>query len=305
MTHGPTKYAPKKSCIYCGRGDVLLTDEHIVPYSLGGGHVLQKASCRACAAITSAFELEVARNLWGDARSSYGAPTRHKKKKRKTHQVLRDPKGLNTDIAVPMEQYPGVFVFYTMGPAGILLGRDRNEDVSGKWGFSTVVDDARLHALENAHHGRVTASFKNVPVSFGRLLAKIGYCQILCSLDTEDFIPLCLPYILGEESNLSHIIGGRKTIEAPQSGVGYSLKSIQIGNHERLILVVEIRLLANSHVPTYHVVVGEVIGAECVRLVNEKLEATYAVSLSEEFEAHPEPSEEFHWMPRVWPLPLM
>lgn len=264
---------------------------------------MQKASCQACAAITSAFELEVARNLWGDARTSYGAPTRHKKKERKTHQVLRDPKGLDSDIAVPMDQYPGVFVFYTMGPAGILVGRGRNEDLCGTWGFSTIVDEARLQALEKAHPGRVTASFKHVPASFGRLLAKIGYCQILCSLDADEFTPLCLPYILGTESNVSYVVGARTGIDAPQKGIGYSLKTLKVGSHDRIILSAEIRLFADSHSPTYHVVVGEAIGEERVRRIGEKLEATYSVTLAEDFEASAEPPDEFHWMPRIWPLP--
>src|SRR4051812_37896737 len=102
MTHGPTKYPPKKCCIYCGRGDIQLTDEHIVPFALGGSHLLQKASCLVCADITKKFEQDVARGLWGDARASYGAPTR-RKKERKSQQVLRDPASTSADLVVPMD----------------------------------------------------------------------------------------------------------------------------------------------------------------------------------------------------------
>ena len=76
MTHGSTKIESKGACIYCGAADVKLTDEHIVPLSIGGQHVLLKASCNECNKITSKFELDVARGLWGDARNSYNAPSR-------------------------------------------------------------------------------------------------------------------------------------------------------------------------------------------------------------------------------------
>jgi 5-methylcytosine-specific restriction endonuclease McrA len=41
----PSKiYAPKNSCIYCGVSDGKLSDEHIIPLSLGGNMILPKAS---------------------------------------------------------------------------------------------------------------------------------------------------------------------------------------------------------------------------------------------------------------------
>ena len=43
-------------CIYCGAlaKDVELTDEHIIPYSLGGEAIILDASCKACAATNAA-----------------------------------------------------------------------------------------------------------------------------------------------------------------------------------------------------------------------------------------------------------
>ena len=87
MPHGHTRIASRGACIYCGARDVDLTDEHVVPFSLGGAHILEDASCRRCAAITTKFERDVAKDMWGDARISYNVPSR-RKKKRKTHIVL-------------------------------------------------------------------------------------------------------------------------------------------------------------------------------------------------------------------------
>src|SRR5438477_8029980 len=45
-------------CIYCGSdgGASGLRREHVVPFSLGGRYVLQKASCRACEDVTKKLD---------------------------------------------------------------------------------------------------------------------------------------------------------------------------------------------------------------------------------------------------------
>ena len=63
MSHGHTRIPTKGRCIYCGRADVRLTDEHFLPLSLGGQHVIEKASCHSCADITKKFEQLVARYM--------------------------------------------------------------------------------------------------------------------------------------------------------------------------------------------------------------------------------------------------
>src|SRR5262245_63413163 len=90
MPHGHTRIASRGACIYCGTRGVVLTDEHVIPLSLGGQHILEGASCRSCADITTRFERDVARDMWGDARSSYNVQSR-RKKERKTHIFLADP----------------------------------------------------------------------------------------------------------------------------------------------------------------------------------------------------------------------
>jgi 5-methylcytosine-specific restriction endonuclease McrA len=105
MSHGPSKIPTKGRCIYCGKADVKLTDEHFVPLSLGGQHIIEKASCLACADITKKFEQHVARDMWGDARNSYNAPSR-RRNARPTHITLCDPKYPSRAIRVPYNEYP-------------------------------------------------------------------------------------------------------------------------------------------------------------------------------------------------------
>lgn len=71
-------------CIYCrtfATAEGSLSDEHIVPFGIYGKQVLEKASCRNCAAITSAFEGKFMQDLAG-VRNVIGFPTRHKTRKK-------------------------------------------------------------------------------------------------------------------------------------------------------------------------------------------------------------------------------
>ena len=57
--------------------------------------------------------------------------------------------------------------------------------------------------LERYPERRLTLSFRHVPQEFGQLLAKVGYGHLLTQLDLGDFRPICLPFILGHEANVS------------------------------------------------------------------------------------------------------
>lgn len=301
MSHGPTRIPSKGVCIYCRRTGVLLTDEHIVPYSLGGQHVILKASCEKCADITKKFEQDVARELWGDARTSYNAPSR-RKKERRSHVVLTDPLEGTKKLSIPVGEYPAPMVFYKMSQAGLLAGASEQEDGSAKWVLVAITDEKRLERFEQKHPGKLTATFRHVPDSFARLLAKIGYGQTLCSLDINDFNPICLPFILGSKRNLSYIVGGRVSIEDAVPQVGYRLSNHLFGTKDRAVIIAEIRLVANNATPTYHVVVGDVVGVENVRNVNSKLRASYFVEMPPQFDSPRVPPDSLHWMPTVWPL---
>lgn len=270
MTHGPTRISGKGACIYCGDSQSKLTDEHIVPLSLGGQHVISNASCGKCADITKKFEQDVARELWGDARIAYDAPTR-RRKSRPSHIDVRDPVEPEKFLSIPKDEYPAAMVFYTMGIAGILQGKPRDYDRSGQWQFSSIVDDAKLNAFLAKHPDKLTAKFRHVPVSFGRTIIKIGYCHILTQLDPGDFDPICLPYILGDDSNVSHILGSEPTIAPPQVGLGYHLGTAVVGTEDTAFVIAEVRLIANNHTPSYHVVTGSLSGRANIEKIIAKL----------------------------------
>jgi hypothetical protein len=290
MPRGPHYFKSKGACIYCGTRDELLTDEHIVPYSLGGSHVIRRASCLGCADMTKKFEQKVARDLWGDARTAYNAPTR-RKRERKSHITATDPNDRSRVLSIPASEYPGGFVFYKMGKAGLLQGLPEALDLSAAWQLVVVSDDKRRNDYHEKHPGKVTLRFRHVPDAFGRLLCKIAYCQVLTSLDLGDFRPLCLQFITGARTNLSFIVGSSEGKPEPENG--YSLDTMAFGSGSKVMLVAQVRLYANTGAPTYHVVIGDVTGEENVSRVVRKLGKQDDI-----------PSTSEPWLPDVFPLPF-
>jgi hypothetical protein len=297
MSHGHTKIASRGVCIYCGTRGVELLDEHVVPFSLEGQHILEGASCRPCADITSRFEGDVAQAMWGDARNSYNVRSR-RKKKRKTHIVLADPANPARRVKVPYAEYPAPMVFYKMGRAGLLEGLPDTVDVSNAWQFCAITHEVKAKVFPKKFGVPLTAGFRHMPESFARLLAKIGYCNLLTMLDPGDFRPICLPYIMGYRRNPSYVVGGTFEIAEAET-VGYRLSTFVFGTPERVMLVAEIRLFANLATPTYHVVVGDVFGRDKVEAmlmkVGETIEPTTWPAAS---------AGQQHWMPGVLPLPF-
>jgi 5-methylcytosine-specific restriction endonuclease McrA len=75
-------------CIYCGADDPsLLTNEHVIPLSLGGVLIFDKASCERCNKITRHFETTVARTMFGPFRVKHNIKTRHKNERPSNFEI--------------------------------------------------------------------------------------------------------------------------------------------------------------------------------------------------------------------------
>ena len=262
--------------------------------------MLVRASCRKCAKITSKFEQDVAREMWGDARNSYNGPSRHKKR-RKARIVLTDPRSPGRSVEIPYAEYPAPMVFYKMNRAGLLQGLPDTFDISGQWQLVAIADMEKAKQFESKFGVPLTAKFRHVPQSFARLLIKIAYCNLLCALDPGDFRPICLPSILGSHSNPSYIVGGTFEL-APPEGVGYRLATFAFGTIDRMMFGCEIRLYANAQTPTYHVLVGDVAGAANVSRVMAKLGDITVLPFDKAVTESSAVSD--HWAPSLWPLPF-
>jgi hypothetical protein len=168
-----------------------------------------------------------------------------------------------------------------------------------------ISDKGRNEQFENKYGFPLTAKFRHVPDSFARLIAKTGYCNVLCSLDPGDFRPVCVPYILGHATNMSYIVGSSFEIPEPDANLGYVLETAGFISNGKMMLIAEVRLYANNQTPKYHVVIGDVMGVPNISAVLRKMgDVELFVDLASANTPIDNPSRQHPWMPQTWPLPF-
>jgi len=113
-------------CIYCGAlaKDVELTDEHIIPFSLGGKAVIREGSCRECARETAKLENEIAHKVLWEFRAHVKSPTRRKKSRPTelpfTYSIAG---GERLTKSVPIVDHPFFTPMPVWGRPGLLTGK--------------------------------------------------------------------------------------------------------------------------------------------------------------------------------------
>jgi hypothetical protein len=178
-------------------------------------------------------------------------------------------------------------------------------DMSTGWQLVAIHDDSKAKTFEERFGIPLTSKARHVPESFARLLTKIGYCNLLCALEPSDFRPICLPYILGTRPNPSFVVGGSFNISEPEPDKGYVLRTMGFSSEDRLMLMTEIRLWSNEHTPTYHVVVGDVVGRDRIAALLNKLGPIEVSEMRPTATAiAPHSATDSHWTPTIWPLPF-
>lgn len=106
-------------CVYCGSVENL-HDEHCIPESLNGVHVLGKGSCGDCGRITGKFEGRYARDSMLPVRTAWNFKSKRSKNKRPTEFPMRFKKdGREYTMNVPVEDHYSVIPLLEIGPPGI------------------------------------------------------------------------------------------------------------------------------------------------------------------------------------------
>lgn len=266
-------YPAVPACVYCG-SERQLTDEHIIPLSLGGVLILDKASCKACSEITKKLEQTVARDMFGRFRIRHGIRTR-RPKIRPTHYDIGmvTPDGSRTVGHIPVKDYPSPVMMYKFGQPNMLRDVPRSVDTF-VWTAYMITAEADVALETYRWDGRL--SLRAVPVEFARLLAKIGHCYAIAELGANSFHPLAPDVILGRDAHIGEIVGGDfpdtvtstpDDLEPPIPDAGHLLDLDYLLRPGRPPLVIaNIRLFASISTPTYRVVVGEVRTLEHIRV---------------------------------------
>src|SRR5436309_3134494 len=103
-------YDPVGRCIYCYDDSSKLSNEHIIPFSLNGTHILPQASCPKCAEATSQLELVVCREHFGQLRAHAGLRTRRKHPHQFFADLIFEDGRRERAVPVPIDIHPSVLV---------------------------------------------------------------------------------------------------------------------------------------------------------------------------------------------------
>jgi hypothetical protein len=265
------EYPSFGECIYCGvsADDVELTDEHIVPFSLGGNAVILDGSCKACAAETTKIENELGRKVFWDLRTHMNAPTRRKKERPKvlpfTYSIAG---GAAQTKTVPVADHPYFTPMPVWGLPGLLEGRPPSaqfQEHKAHVFYWIPPNIKETLGLEDGVPAEIPfPEFQIDHHRFARAIAKIAYCQTVAQFGLHNFRRLILPeLILGRYPHVPYYVGCKLEDPPPPSDRSV-LHVIQVGK-ERVngiaLVVTTVRLFANSGIehhgpPVYEVVVG-------------------------------------------------
>jgi len=263
--HPQKTYAAANCCIYC-RSQNALSDEHVIPFGLGGRWVLPKASCADCAKKTGSFEQTCQRAMLGPLRMYYGLPTRRRKERPKklSLKVKLIPDADWSFIDVDREVYPFLILFpllqmpdelsgyTTLGERGAAARQFWIRGASFRDGIMPHVNalaaELNVAAIEPTGAARVPEFFQ--------MLAKIGHAFAVAEMGLGAFLPFLGPMICDADmSDSAQYIGGLQYTEPAKAG----LHEVSFSTHTCVqpdIVGVRIRLLASLETPTYFVAVG-------------------------------------------------
>jgi hypothetical protein len=250
-------------CIYCNATDVQLTDEHVIPFGLGGTVVLPKASCKACAGKTAALEQTIQRMILGSFRIRMGLPTR-RKKERPTELEFYVSRGSRvTKKLIPIAEFPLVYHAAKLPAPRILLGLPPTDRLDYE-AVAIMNKDVIDEHLNKPGKGFSPGVFE--PIIFFRFLAKIAHSCGVGRFGAHSFKPALPDMILGKPDVLINscfqYIGGGMPITIPKYEDS-TLKTLHALDTRIAVVggaryaVVSIQLFSFLNAPTYDVIVGQ------------------------------------------------
>ena len=241
-------------CIYCGAEEGL-TDEHVVPYSLGGTWELKRASCTSCQKITSQLERKVSRGDFLALRTVGKFPSYHPKNRPSELSQAYELNGQREEVVLPPHEHPAPFIMLTFAPPSILSGEAHTEvpHVSKVRVFSRTGKVQQLGRDLGA-----TGLTVGLPdrVLFARFLAKVALAYAVASPGLAAMKEVFVrDAILGRTNDVGRWVGC-VTQEAFTSGVGLH-EIVSIVREGRV--EVAVKLFSSMDTPEYRVVVGSAV----------------------------------------------
>jgi hypothetical protein len=129
-SHKRAMYPPVGYCIYCGI-DAELTDEHIIPFGLGGREILPEASCKTCANETGRVEHRVLRGMFWPIRLRQKVQSRRPAPDTLKASIVHST-GTKKVIDVAPNDYPDHLIMLNMKQPGILNADQPTPEFQGQ-----------------------------------------------------------------------------------------------------------------------------------------------------------------------------
>ncbi len=293
------QFGPIGECIYCGDRSSKLSNEHIIPYGLGGKDVLLKASCKKCQAITSKCELTVLRKELFQIRTKLGLPSRKSTFPKELPLVVKLGKNAKT-FHLPTARHPTFAIFLEYPPPGALGGDvpEKGMNIIGSqlWHIGGPPIKETLHSLGSKEFEVSYTSYGN---EFEKMLAKIayGYAIAIHGLDAVRSSPL-KQIILGTSERIGYWIG----MGDPTPQVGKTFNRVRLEKTNGWLLA---KIILFSGMPEYVVVIlegeQEDKPSSCVPvlLATNLGNSTYGITLHKPLESKQSSTVRIRTTPRV------
>lgn len=263
--HASRRYDAVGRCIYCGSADKL-SDEHIIPYALGGEWLLPKASCSECSKITSAFEGEFARTILGPLRMLYNMPTRRPKDRPKHLPLkVKYPRSTDWEIAYVDRSVCPFLIGMPLYPlpdrlTGLVTTGARNQACNQLWirgGGFRADREAHMEWLCHALGAREIMPAAQVTMEAVCLtVMKIAHAFAVAELGPQGFEPFLPALVRGRDlANRADFVGGGAGNE-PACSELHDVAFDPLASTDPNIIAVKVRMLGVLEMPTYHVAVG-------------------------------------------------
>jgi len=114
---------PVGRCIYCKT--LATSDEHSLPFCLGGCTYLPTASCASCSKITSYLEGYVCRAMFGPFRARHSIQSRRKKIDLGTLPVRFETESGSEVRRIPRSELPAILAMPIWPEPGMLCNKQR------------------------------------------------------------------------------------------------------------------------------------------------------------------------------------
>ena len=239
-----------------------LSEEHVIPFALGGELVILEASCQACQRIINeTFEQRLITKTFATIRFMVGLPSRDKGKSPKHTKVTHIVDGEEKQIVTSPDKAIAPFYTFVLEPPDFgLFPIPESRSLFKELYF------LMMHGDRTDIKARFQLKWKDLEVQqFGRLLAKIAHGFAIANKQFELFEvePVLPPLILGQPSELplSYLVGGLTTGLAADATdpsevihvLECSLTHTKTGTR---VLVTKIQLFGNMGAPSYVVITG-------------------------------------------------